>query len=76
MRASVAAAPGFHSTGSTVVAHRLSRSNAVSFFLDSTYKRYHVVFFCLSDLTSLSMIIFRSIHIAANGIISFFYMTE
>ena len=37
-------------------------------FLDSTYKRYHmiIVFLCL---TSLSMTISRSIHVAANGII-------
>ena len=76
MRASVVAAPGFRSTGSVVVAHKLSCSNAVSFFLDATYKRCHVIFFFLSDLTSLSMIIFRSMHIAANGIISFFFMTE
>ena len=31
------------------------------------------VFFCLS---SLSMIIFRSTHVAANGMISFFFMAE
>ena len=37
-------------------------------FKDSTYKRYHI---CLW-LTSVSMIISRSIHVAANGIISSF----
>ena len=37
------------------------------------YKWYHDI--CLS-LTSLSMIISMSIHIATNGIISFFFMTE
>ena len=42
------------------------------FFLDSMYKWFHVVFIFLW-LTSLSMIISRSIHVAANGIISFFF---
>ena len=32
--------------------------------------------FVLFCLTSLSMIISRSIHVAANGIISFFFMAE
>ena len=40
-------------------------------FLDSTYKRYHMIFVFLW-LTSLNMTIFRSIHVTANGIISFF----
>ena len=40
--------------------------------LDSTYKWYHMVFvFLFLTWTSFSMIIFRSIHVAANGIISF-----
>jgi len=38
-------------------------------FKDSTYKWYHMIFVSLSGL--LSMIISRSIHVAANGIISF-----
>ena len=37
-------------------------------FLDSAYKQYHMIFVWF---TSLSMIISRSIHGAANGIISF-----
>ena len=41
----------------------------------TTYKWYHRVFVFLW-LTSLNMIISRSIHVAANGIISFFFMTE
>ena len=41
------------------------------YFSDSTYKRYHMIFVFVW-LTSLSMLISRSIHIAANGIISFF----
>ena len=49
----------------------LEISSFVSFFFDSTYKWYHMII-CLC-LTSLSMIISRSIHIAANGIISFFF---
>ena len=40
--------------------------------LDSTYKWYHIVFVFLF-LTSLSMVISRSIHVAVNGIISFFW---
>ena len=40
-------------------------------FLDSTYKWYHMIFVFLL-LTSLSMIISRSIYVAANDIISFF----
>ena len=43
--------------------------------LDSTYKWYHTVFVFLF-LTSLSMIISRSIHMAAYDIIVFFFMTE
>ena len=43
-----------------------------SFVLDSTYKWYHMVFVFLF-LTSLSMIISSSIHVAANGIISFLF---
>ena len=40
--------------------------------LDSTYKWYRMLFVILC-LTSLSMIISRSIHVAANGIISLFF---
>ena len=47
----------------------------VSFLLDSTSKWYYMIFVFLW-LTSLSMIISRFIHIAANAIISFFYMVE
>ena len=35
-----------------------------------------MIFVSLSDLTSLSMMISRSIHVAANGIISFFFKAE
>ena len=38
------------------------------YFLDSTFKWYHI---CLG-LISLNIIISRSIHVAANGIVSFF----
>ena len=40
-------------------------------FLDSTYKQYHMifVFLCLTSLVLIS----KSIYIAANGIISFFF---
>ena len=41
-------------------------------FLDSAYKRYHMIFVFLW-LTSLSVIISRSIRGAANGIILFFF---
>ena len=40
-------------------------------FLDSTSKWYYILFI-FTWLTSLSMIISRSLHFAANGIISFF----
>ena len=40
-------------------------------FFDSTYKWYDMIFVFLC-LTSLSMMISRSIHVATNGIISFF----
>ena len=42
-------------------------------FLDSAYKQYHTIFVFL---TSLNMTVFRSIHVAANGIISFSLMGE
>ena len=42
-------------------------------FLDSTYKWYHIVCLCL---TSLSMILSRFIHGAANGIISFLWLSS
>ena len=45
------------------------------FFLDSAYKWYHMIFVFVW-LTSLSMIISGSIHVAANGIISFYLMAE
>ena len=40
--------------------------------LDSTYKRYHMIF-VFAWLTSLSTTTSRSIHVAANDIISFFF---
>ena len=43
------------------------------FFLDSTYKGCHTIFFPLC-LTSLGMTPSRSIHVVANSIISFFLM--
>ena len=46
----------------------------MSFLLDSTYKSYMIFVFVW--LTSLSMIISRSIHVAENGIISYFFMAE
>ena len=50
-------------------------SSLVSLFfkLDSTYELWHMIFVFLW-LTSLSMIISRSVHVAANDIISFFFM--
>ena len=53
----------------------LQISSFVSFFLDSTYKRYHMMF-VFHCLTSLSMIISRSMHVAVNGCISFFFTAE
>ena len=44
-------------------------SSFVSFFLDSTYKWYHMIFVILW-LTSLNMIISRSMHVAASGVMS------
>ena len=44
-------------------------------FLDFTYKWYHMLFIFLW-LTSLIMTIFRSICVAADGTISFFFMAE
>ena len=41
--------------------------------LDSTYKWCHMVSFTFW-ITSLSIVISRSVHVAANGIISFFFM--
>ena len=52
----------------------LQISSFVAFFLDSTYKRYHI--FVFVRLTSLSITMSRSIHVAANGIILFFLMAE
>ena len=43
------------------------------FILDSTYKRSFSICCSLSDLTSLSIRPSRSIHIVANGRISFFF---
>ena len=45
------------------------RSSFVSFFLDTMYKWYHMIFVWLA---SLSMIISRSIHVVVNGFISLF----
>ena len=36
----------------------------------------YYIYLSLYDLTSLSMIISKSIHVTANGIISFFFMAE
>ena len=47
----------------------------VSFLLDFMYKLYHMIFICI-QLTSLSMIISRSTHIAENSIISFVFLSE
>ena len=44
-------------------------------FLDFMYKWHHIIFVFLC-LNTLSMIISRSIHVAINGIISFFFMAE
>ena len=44
-------------------------------FFRFTYKRYNIIFVFVW-LTSFSMIICRSIHVATNGIISFFLMAE
>ena len=44
--------------------------------LDSTYKWYCTVFVILFLITSVSMIIPRCVHVAGNGIISLFFMTE
>ena len=46
-------------------------SSFISVFLGSTYKQYHMIFIFVW-LTSLSMKISRSIHVAISGIISFF----
>ena len=51
-------------------------SSFVPFFLDSTYKRYHIfVFLCLTYFTQYDKIS-RSIHVAANGILLFFFMAK
>ena len=42
----------------------------VSFFLDFTYKEYHI---CLFLAYFIGMIISRSVHVDANGIILFFF---
>ena len=46
-----------------------------TFFLDSTYKWYHMVFVFVW-LTSLSVGISRSIYVVANDMISFLFMAE
>ena len=45
-------------------------------FLDSTYKQYHMISVFLCWLTSLSMTVSMSIHVAENGVILFFFMAE
>ena len=45
------------------------------FFLDSAHKEYHR-YFSSVWLTSLSMTISRCIHVAANGVVSFFLVAE
>ena len=42
------------------------------FFSESTYKAGHMIFLLLCLLTSLTMTISRSIHVAVNGIISLY----
>ena len=53
----------------------LSLSLFVSFFLDSVCKQYGMIFVFLC-LTSLSLTISRPIHIAADGLLPFFFMAE
>ena len=53
--------------------HCATREAHLYYFLDCTDEWYHIAFVFLW-LTSLGMIIPRSIHVAANGIISFFFM--
>ena len=57
--------------------HRVGHSWVIelNIFLDSTYKWYYMIFVFLY-LTLLSMIIYRSIHVAANGFFLFFFMAE
>ena len=87
--ASVVVAPGSQSTGSIGVVHGLSCSVACVIFPDqgsnpcllhwqtNSLPLSHWGSPCpLPDLTSLSMIISSSIYVAANGIISFIFMTE
>ena len=50
-------------------------SSFVQFILDFIYKWYHMILVFLWH-TSLTMTIFRSIHLAADGIISLFCMAE
>jgi len=50
--------------------------NLYHFFLESTYKGRHTIVPFSVWLTSFSMTLSRSIHVAANGIISFFLMAE
>ena len=83
-------APGSQSAGSTGVVHGLSGSVACVVFPDqgsnpcvqhwqtNSLPLSHQGSLCpsLPDLTSLSMIISSSIYVAANGIISFIFMTE
>ena len=45
------------------------------YFLDSTYEWYHIIFIFLW-LASLSIIISRSIHVAANGNISLYFYSS
>ena len=45
-------------------------------YLDSTCKCYHVAFALIFLIYSFCIMISRSIHIAANGIISFLLMAE
>ena len=47
----------------------------LSFFKDSTYKRYPMIFVFVW-FTSLSVILSGSIHVAANGIIRIIFMAE
>ena len=61
--------------GRKILVHCTTR-DILYHILDSTYKWYHMVLVFLFLTYSLSMIISRSLHVAANGIISSFYMAE
>ena len=47
-----------------------------TFFLDSTYKGYYMFVFLFLTYFSKPMTVCRSIHVSANGTISFLFMAE